>query len=236
MRRRTIVITAVIILVVVILFAFTLNALIFPQIQQKYEINIDRNTDSQTQEDALAAAESINYSDVTNLERFNGPIDPEDYLKPKTYLAYTFANYIDSETLRYYQDRYDSLHGKGSPSVIEYTYCANVSEYQSFRIYNSPVPEGAGWHNYTVVIVADDSVESNYEALWIYTRNTTGYQLSEWEYDFSFSNCIVVDMTLEYSEVYAPLAAFLSGVHQIVVLDRDYSPLLIGIASSAVVA
>jgi hypothetical protein len=43
-------------------------------------------------------------------------------------------------------------------------------------------------------------------------------------------------MTLEYKEVYAPLAAFLSGVHQIVVLDRNNSPLLIAIAASQIVA
>jgi len=235
-RRRTIVIATFFVLVVAISSAVILNALISPQIKPKYEIKIDRITGSQTREDALAAAESINYSEVTNRERFNGSSDPEDYLHPKTYLAYTFANYIDSETLSYYQDRYDSLQGKGSPSVIEYSYCPKVSEYQNFCIYNTPAPDGAGWHNYTVVTVADGSVECYSEASQIYTRNATGYQLSEWEYDFKFRDCIVVDMTLEYKEVYAPLAAFLSGVHQIVVLDRNYSPLLIAIAASQIVA
>lgn len=239
MRRRTIAIAASIVLVVVISSAITLNALIFPQIQQKYEIHINRNTDSQTEQAVLAAAESINYSDVTDLERFNGPIDPEDYLKPKTYLAYTFANYIDSETLSYYQDRYDDLHGKGKPDVIEYTYNANVSDYQSFRIYNSPAPEGVGWHNTTMVLVgstANGSFVSTTGAMQVYAKNQTGYTLTGWDYNYNFTGCYVVRMALEYNEVYAPTAVFFTTVEQIVALDRDYSPLLIGVSASGAVA
>ena len=235
MRKRTIMIAALAALVIVVLSAFTINLLFF----QKYEIHINRNVKDQTEENVLAAAESINYTDATKLERFNGPTDPEDYLHPKTYLAYTFANYIDSEALSYYQARYDGLQGKGKPGSIEYTYNANVSEYQSFRIYNSPAPEGVGWHNTTMVLVgsnANGSFVSTTGATQIYVRNQTGYQVTEWEYDYNFTDCYVVHMTLEYNEFYAPTAAFFATVNQIVVLDRDYSPLLIGLSSRQDVA
>ncbi len=70
----------------------------------------------------------------------------------------------------------------------------------------------------------------------VYTTNGSGYKLTEWEYDFNFTDCYVVQMSLEYSEVYASTAAFNSRVHQIVVLDRDFSPLMIGIEISGSVA
>jgi hypothetical protein len=237
-RNSEITVAALGMMAVLILSAFSINLLLLPRILQKYEININRNVDGQIQENVLAAAESINYTEATKLERFNGPSDPEDYLQPRTYLAYTFANYIDSETLSYYQARYDSLQGKGSPG-IEYTYNANVSEYQTFRIYNSPAPEGMAWHNTTIVLAGSNSngpIVSKCGAIPVYLANQTGYSLTDWDYDYNFTDCYVVRMALEYNEVYAPTAAFFASVNQIVVMDKDRTPLLIGISSGGAVA
>lgn len=235
-RKSTIAIAAVAALFIVVLSAFTINLLFF----QKYEIHINRNVEDQTEENVLAAAESINYTEATKLERFNGPTDPEDYLHPKTYLAYTFANYIDTEALRYYQERYDGLKGKGNPGSIEYFYNANVSEYQTVHIYNSPAPTGVAWHNTTVVLAgstSNGSVVSKIGVTQFYIRNQTDYTLSAgWDYDYNFTDCTVVRMALEYDEVYAPTAAFFATVNQIVVLDREYTPLLIGVSAGGAVA
>jgi hypothetical protein len=234
-RKRTIMIAALAALVIVVLSAFTINVLFL----WIYEIHINRNVDDQTEENVLASAESINYTEATKLDRFNGPKDPEDYLHPKSYLAYTFANFIDSEALSYYQARYDGLQGRGKPGRIEYTYNANVSEYQSFRIYNSPAPEGVEWHNTTMVLVgstANGSFVSTTGATQIYVRNQTGYQVIEWDYNYNFTDCYVVRMALEYNEVYAPTAAFFASVQQIVVMDRDCKLLLIGVSADAAVA
>jgi hypothetical protein len=234
-RKKTIMIASLAALVIVVLSAFTINVLFF----QKYEIHINRNVEGQTEEYVLAAAESINYTEATKLERFNGPTDPEDYLHPKTYLAYTFANYIDSEALSYYQARYDGLQGKGKPGRIEYTYDANVSEYQSFRIYNSPAPAGVAWHNTTIVLVgssSNDSIVSKCGAVPVYVANQTGYTLTDWDYDYNFTDCYVVRMDLEYNEVYAPTAAFFATVNQIVVMDKSHTPLLIGVSAGGAVA
>jgi hypothetical protein len=228
------------VLVAVLLSAVVINLLFFPAFAEKYEVHINRDTESPLEEEALAASESINYSDVTKMERFDGPTDPQDYLHPKTYLAYTFAKYIDTETLRYYQDRYDALRGRVKPGIIEYTYNANVSEYKTFRIYNSPAPEGVDWHNTTVVLTGstiNGSVVSKCGVAQLYIRNQTGYTLGAgWDYDYSFTDCIVVRMALEYDEVYASTAAFFATVNQIVVLDRDYTPLLIGVSAGGAVA
>ena len=239
MRKKTVMITVLAVLIIVVLSAAMFNLLFFPRLHQSYEIHIDRVAESPAEEKVLAVAEAVNYSDATKLERFNGPTDPEDYLQPRTYLAYTFANYIDSETLRYYQARYHSLQGKGKPGSIEYTYDANVSEYQTFRIYNSPAPAGVTWHNTTIVLVGSNSngsIVSKCGAIPVYVANQTGYTLADWDYDYNFSDCYVVRMALEYNEVYAPTAAFFSTVNQIVVLDRDHTPLLIGISAGAAVA
>ena len=103
------------------------------------------------EESALTAAESINYTAISSLERFDGSSEPEAYLHPGTYLAYTYANFIDSEGMDYYETRYNNLQGKGDPKQIELTYEANVTEYPQFRIYNSPAPQGVTWQNTTIV-------------------------------------------------------------------------------------
>jgi hypothetical protein len=227
-------------LAAVVLTAVAFNLLFFPAFAESYEIHINRNTESPDEAKALAAAESINYSDITKQERFDGSTDPEDYLHPKTYLAYTSANYIDAETLMYYQVRYNDLQGNGKPGVIKYTYDANVSEYRSLRIYNSPAPEGVAWHNGTIVLAGstiNGSVVSKIDAREFYIRNQTGYTLGAgWDYDYNFTDCIVVRMTLEYDEIYAPTAAFFATVNQVVILDRDYKPLLIGVSAGTAVA
>ncbi len=60
--------------------------------------------------------------------------------------------------------------------------------------------------------------------------------MTEWGYDFNFSNCHVVEMKLKYSEIYAPLAAFFVDVEQIVVLDQDLTPVLVGVTSGMAVS
>lgn len=202
------------------------------QIPQQYELHIARNIDSQEEETALSRAENLNFSVISPSERFYGSTDSEDYLHPSTYLSYTYANFIDREVLDYYRARYDALQGRGSPRRIGYSYEANVTAYSDLRIYNSPAPEGVGWHNTTMVIVKptpDGSTTSTSNAVVFYVKNETGYQRIEWDYDFNFADCYIVEMNLKYSETYAPLAAFCSEVRQIVVLDKANVPVLVGL-------
>lgn len=209
-----------------------------PQIAQKYEKNIVRNLDNQEEERALAAAESLNYSAIVSLERFDGSSDPQAYLNPSTYLAYTYANFIDSEVINYYETRYNNQQGKGYPKAIEFNYTADVTKQSEFRIFNSPAPEGVTWHNITIVFsTADGSFWSkNSGNMKFFYKNQSNYRMVEWNYDFNFSDCYVVEMKLGYSEYYAPLAAFHSDVYQILILDRNFIPFLLGVESSKMVA
>jgi hypothetical protein len=60
--------------------------------------------------------------------------------------------------------------------------------------------------------------------------------MTEWEYDFNFSNCHVIEMKFRCSEIYAPTAAFYSIIHQIVVLDQEKEPVLVGLESGIAVS
>ncbi len=227
MRKKTLVILAVCMVAVVAMSYFTWSQL-FPQTPQRYERNIARNVDNQEEESALVAAESINYSAITSLERFSGSSDPE----------YTYANFVDSDVIDYYETRYDSLQGKGYPKQIKLNYEANVTKRSEFRVYNSPPPEGAAWYNTTIVIsVPDGSLKLKDPAhMQFFYQNQSGYQMVERGYDFNFSDCYVVEMKFGYSEIYASLAAFCSNVDQIVVLDRNFSPVLVGVESQKAIA
>ena len=234
MHKKILLIIAVCIIAVSLI---SCKVLAPPQISIKHERTIVRNFDNQDEERALSVAESINYSAIFALERFDGSSDPEAYLHTGTYLEYTYANFIDSEVISYYETRYNDLQGKGEPKQIELNYEANVTKRSELRIFNSPAPEGATWHNTTVVISADGLVVlKDPVAIRFFYRNQSGYNMVEWEYDFNFSNCYVVELKLVYSEMYAPLAAFESDIYEIVVLDQNFEPVLIGVESAKIIS
>ena len=89
------------------------------------------------------------------------------------------------------------------------------------------------WHNNTVVFVkANDSIPfmsggfMGYSSQ-VYFRNQSKFQLMEPEFDINLSNCFIIEMELVYSEYYAPLAAYRSGVYQVVVLDQELNPIML---------
>ena len=228
------------IVVVVIVMSLFVWFQFHPEIPRTYERTVARNFDTPDEERALLAAESINYSAITSWERFDGSSDPEAYLHPGTYLAYTDANFIDSQVIDYYETRYANLkekEGLNSPKQIELTYEAKAQNRSEFRIYNSPAPEGVAWHNTTIVMSAPNgTISLSSGHMQFFYKNQSSYQTIEWEYDFNFSNCYFVEMDLQYSEIYAPTAAFFSHVYQIVVLDDNFVPVLIGLESGTAVS
>jgi hypothetical protein len=116
---------------------FTWSQFFLPQLADRYGRNIVRSVDNLEEENALAATEAINYSAITLLERFVGSSDPQDYLHPGTYLAYTYANFIDAEVLNYYETRFIDQQGKDTPKHVKLTYEANVTEYSFSHLQQS---------------------------------------------------------------------------------------------------
>jgi hypothetical protein len=232
MRRRWLLLFAVCVAAALLVLVFSLSNNTSPN---SYQYNINRNVSGPQEEAALSAAEAFNYSALTSEERFDGPSDPQAYLNPKNYLAYTYANFIDQQTLTYYQVRYENQQGKAEPKAVAFLYEANADPFSQIRIFNS------GGKNSTVALFDPNSssviktagLSAQYSN--IYLRNETGYAQVQPGFDFTFTDCMV-EMKLHYSETYAPLAAFGSEVYQLVILDRDLSPVFIGIQSSGYVS
>ena len=234
MGRKKLLILALCIIGIIVTSLFIWNNM---QIPLKYQKNIYRDFETQEEKTALNVAESLDYSSILSKDRFPNLIDPQAYLHPGTYLDYQDASFIDSVVIDYYETRYDYMQGKGDPRQIELDYQANVSKSSEFRIYNSRAPEGASWHNITIVMSAPNgSVSFNSGHMQFFYRNQSSYQMVEWEYDFNFSDCYVVEMKLGYCEIYAPTAAFFVNVYQIVVFDEAFDAVLVGVESGMAVS
>ncbi len=224
-------------LIAVVGTALYLSSVLSPEIPPSYQRTVERNFETADEEHAISEAESLNYAAITSKERFGGDSDPQAYLNPGTYLSYVYPNYVDSKTLSYYETRYVSQQGKESPKGVSLNYSANASKCSELQIYNSLPPPNVTWHNNTIVISTPNGLETiSSGSMQFFYKNQSSYQQVEWEYDFTFTDCYLLKMRFEYSEVYASVAAFFARVDQIVVLDQNFEPLLVGLESGMAVA
>jgi hypothetical protein len=233
-KRSLLIIVITIAAVSSLIFWNNSNSPITPQ----YNKTILRDTQTTEEAEVLKSAESLNYSNIISRERFIGSVERDAYLHPGTYLDYTSPNFIDSEVINYYSTRYDDLQGKTDPEHITLTYQANVTKRSDFRIFNSSPPEGSTCRNVTLVLSSSDGsfCTRNIGFMEFFYKNQTKYQVTDRNFDFNFYNCYVIEMNLIYNEVYAPTAGFFVTTEQILVLDRDWSPVLVGISTGMAVS
>lgn len=237
MRKKTAALLALFIAVLIIVPLLTWNILRDSQDTQRYEQNIVRNFNNQEEENALKTAESINYTAVSLMQRFEGSSDPENYLHPGTYLDYTCANFIDQQSLNYYQTRYENQQNKTYPKGIQFSYEANVTKWTEILVYHNPAPQNATWQNNMITIsTLNGTVKYSLEDMPFFFKNQSTFQKLEGNYDLNFSDCFMVKMKLVYSEYYNPLAAFWANIFQIVIMDRNYQPLIVGLESGTMVS
>jgi hypothetical protein len=197
--------------------------------------SIVRNTDNAEEETALLAAENANYTDIFKVERFRGL---GGFSNPSDYSQYTWANFIDAEVIKYYDNRFESLEGK--PEDIEFSYEANVYAWNQIHIVNGSPPENGSRYddsitvsspNGTILFKNADFTGPNWGMVFFY-GNSSGYrEIQAGTIDLEFSNCYVMEMKLKYSEVYGPLAAFISNVYEIIIVDKNFTPLLLCVQS-----
>jgi len=197
--------------------------------------SIVRNTDNAEEETALLAAENANYTDIFKVERFRGL---GWFSNPSDYSQYTRANFIDAEVIKYYDNRFESLEGK--PKDIEFSYEANVYAWNQIHIVNGSPPENGSRYddsitvsspNGTILFKNADFTGPNWGMVFFY-GNSSGYrEIQAGTIDLEFSNCYVMEMKLKYSEVYGPLAAFISNVYEIIIVDKNFTPLLLCVQS-----
>lgn len=203
----------------------------------KYEKSIVRNTSNLDEQNALTIAENSNYSDIFKLRRFVIGGSPNETW------PYTWANFIDTQVIEYYDDRFENL--KGIPESIEFRYAANVSTWNQIRVTYVPAPEGGNIHDDAIQVLSPDGsvlfenakyTGPTWGMIFAY-RNDSKYQkiLAE-EIDLSLSKSHVIEMTLIYNEIWAPIAAFYAKVYQIVIVNQDFVPLLFCVQSRQLIS
>ncbi|MDR0492924.1 MAG: hypothetical protein LBH74_04735 [Nitrososphaerota archaeon] len=212
------------------------------------QLRVDRNFDNPEGERALTAAESADYATITSFERFNGPGGPEAYIHPEPYLAYTYANFVDTEVINYYQTRYNYQLNQTNTKGITLNYVANVTKLAHLHIFNCPDQslidqnQTIPWRNNAVVFYDIENsaplMTTNFMSSYahVFYKNQSEYQTWHPEIELNFSDCYFIEMNFQYSEYYAPTAAFFSDVYQIVILDKDLVPLWIGISAGQAVS
>ena len=186
-----------------------------------YNKSIIINTDNTEEENALSTAENTNYTSIFKVERFYG-YNGTDY-----YGHYTWAQFIDKEVLNYYEERFERL--KGQPRNMTFSYEANVYAWNQIGVVY--IPDTYSIHavssNGTILFKNANYTGPNF-GMRFFCRNDSGYQeIQTGQINFSFSTSYVVEMKLKYSENYAPLAGFMSDVHQIIIVDEHFEPLFL---------
>jgi hypothetical protein len=186
-------------------------------------LSIVRNFDTPDEERALTTAESVDYTVITGKEciYMRGS---EDYKQPGTYISYAYANFIDVEVLKYYQERYDYQQKQTRPKGVTLNYIANVTHLTHARITN----DGDTFVFYDI----DNSAALITTKFWpsdshVFYKNQTEYQNLQSDINLNFSNCYFIEMTCQYSEYYASTAAWWAETRQIVILDQNLTPILI---------
>ena len=226
MNRKTALIIALIIIISIPICYLICFLYLHPDIHPKYERTIVRNTSNLQEVNALTIAENSNYYDIFNLQRFTTWNHNETW-------AYTWANFIDTQVIQYYDDRFENL--KGKSGSIRFDYKANVFAWDQIRVVYIPAPEGASIYDDSIQILSLNGSVLLENAQYTGPRwgmkfaygNGSEYQrITAEEINFSLAKSYVIEMTLRYDEYWGPLAAFLVKVYQIIIVDQYFMPLL----------
>jgi hypothetical protein len=207
----------------------------------KYERTIVRHTSNLQEANALTIAENSNYSNIFNLQRFTTMNHNETW-------AYTWANFIDTQVIEYYDDRFENLKGKIGdikPESIRFHYEANVFAWDQIRVVYIPAPEGGSIYDDSIQILSPNGSVLLENAQYTGPRwgmkfaygNGSEYQrITAEEINFSLAKSYVIEMTLRYDEIWGPLAAFFVKVYQIIIVDQYFMPLLFFIQSDQLIS
>lgn len=235
--KRKIALGITLIIIISILISYLIWSLyLHRDTHPKYERTIVRNTTNLQETNALTIAENSNYSNIFNMQRFTTMNHNETW-------AYTWANFIDTQVIQYYDDRFENL--KGKIGSIRFHYEANVFAWDQIRVVYIPAPEGANIYSDSIQILSlNGSVlleNAQYTGprwgMKFAYRNDSEYQrITAEEINFSLSKSYVIEMTLDYDEIWGPLAAFYVRVYQIIIVDQYFVPFLFCIQSDQLIS
>jgi hypothetical protein len=179
-----------------------------PTLTPVNEEKIIRNANTTEEKRALATAEDLNSTEIFN----RASLILNDYGYP---------NFINSEVINYYSGIYESAKG-----ITHFSYIANVQTWnQTHAVYVTGMSISVSSPNGTILFPLKEGWGTQIQYSYL---NYTRYQeISADKIDFSFSNCYVVEMRFEYSQFLGPTSGIMSDVYQIVIVNEDFTPILI---------
>ena len=214
-RKRSIAISVVVILVATPLFYDILN--------NEYEVDIRRDTDNPEEREVLSTVEELDLTAYTNASRY-GWYHSEDEISRDNIKAYAWANFLDKESMDYYEWKIEALRDdwvdvkaslryraecRRTDQIQVLAYYMNGSDHDLFRLRSSDEEYNLnGYYGYIEGVTCDG--EDTYH---------------------NFTPSYIVVQHFSYREYYAPLAAFGVNIEQIALLDEDMNLLAIVIDS-----
>jgi hypothetical protein len=178
---------------------------------------MDINREYQTPEEykAITTAESINYTGYVNMSRFYGG---------------GWANFIDYETLEYYQDR---VNNSGIFEKDELKYLAYVE-------YSEKVTISVTTDKYDQIHLSLNGQNDTLFQLAVAQINATGSEIMHWgdsyneiaNYSTQLTNVTIVFMDLKYSGVSGPVCGIFVHTYQIIIFNQNLELEMVIIAPS----
>ena len=184
---------------------------------EENEEKIVRNTNTSEEKKALAIAEDNNATEAL-------------HIVPITDIGYSYPNFINSEVINYYHNKYENAKG-----ITHCNYIATVHTWnQVHSIYEKNRSIIISNPNYSIQFPSKEGwgIQIHYA----YLNNSRYEELNADKIDFSFSNCYVVEMKLEYSQYLGPTAGDNAEVYQIVILNEDFIPVLLCVQSQKAIS
>ncbi len=215
-KKRLVVIYVVIIIILTVLIIDVLN--------NEYEVDIQRSTDTAEEKEALQVVEGLDLEEYINDPRYTG-WGSRDYEEPPDDIrAYVYANFLDKETLDYYQWKIDALRNNWADVRAKLQYKAECTVVNNTQV---TVYCNVAGNNVFFTLASDDAT--------FYLSGRAGYienithDASEHQHNFTPSYIVV--QNFYYSEGYNPEAAFMVNIDQITLLDEDMNLLAVVIDS-----
>jgi hypothetical protein len=192
----------------------------------EFQVLIDRQTESESERLALAAAEDVNYNLI--LQRLPFWEDGDTWVPNLE--RDTWINYVSNQTVTHLLDRVDYYRQKGSQVRIHLNYTASC-----FWVPNASlevVLDGLRVSNGTDDWVVRGSPYSySFESHYAVRVNGT-YQVSmgsgySHEVVGTYGDAFFMYMHVDYDETWGPTAAYYIGLDQFVILSGSYEVLMV---------
>jgi hypothetical protein len=199
-----------------------------------YDREIRRYYDASDEGMAIYHAEnSINYTEYTNLTRWEGD----------------WANFVDNEVIEHYNDSFVTDRDADREADVYFYYNAWARFYPelNFKMKNERYSLLIKLNNDNFIEGFEEPPFLDFEieemvivhidnGTWVFDKER--WQTHYWESDFkvelymNFTNVYFVAMELSYDDIWGPLAATYVQTAQFLILNEEFEPLVIGIAPS----